>query len=334
MSYSVIISAGLVAVSLAISVVIWLRLNRRVKKIIARNFSGFPKRRTNYADFTRNFDLACVGADECSGCFDLKAVPEVKGFNWGLPGQSMEQTFWIIKHYFGLLKRGGALLVFVSPITLFREAAGRRDVFIYNFFLDRNFLHLEPSVPFDFRDWVVTNVINRGRRDRIYERASDRFPLLYPFATYNLLKDMRREGERLRGGRGGGDQAATQALREITELEMSGELERRRESNAKTLLEMVDFIRQRAITPVMVVPPVPSAVMMRYPSAFLADHFYPVMMRVKKAGAIMLDYTQESDFAGNAVFSDAITMKPEHRWRFTRRVISDLRKTALTSTRR
>jgi|GEM_PF-6292757 hypothetical protein len=329
MTFEALTAVALAGLGGTALVFLWLKLNRRLKRTIACYFRAFPTRRTNYANYQRNYDLAVVGGSECVGSVDLTAVPDLIGFNWGLPRQGLRQDFWIVKNYFSLIRRGGNVLLFVSPRTLQTSEDQSGDMFRYSFFLDRNFLQLEARRGADVRDWLLGNVINYTRRDRIYETAGARFPLLYPLAAFRLLMEIRQERRR-RCKTALSEQQMELVAQEVFSnrpafdaLE-SGEVESARRANTELLITIIAFLKERGLNPVIVVPPAPSAIARRYPVHSLNRNFYSFLSRASSANVTVLDYLQTGEFSSSSCYVDSTTLTPEARRLFTQKLLKDL----------
>src|SRR5690554_1488108 len=96
--------------------ILWL-LNKKLVRITSSLFTIYPTRSNNYRNFERNFDFVNVGGTEALYAIDYNLCKDIKGLNWANEHQTLEYDLLILKNFYGILKKNGNVLIFLTPST-------------------------------------------------------------------------------------------------------------------------------------------------------------------------------------------------------------------------
>lgn len=268
-----------------------------------RKFNGVPA----------DLELVNVGSNYALYGFNYTGFG-LNAFNFALGPQYLMYDFILLKKYAEHFRRDCVVLITLPPAVFCFDGVGCRDDQYYHF-LPRAFI---PQY-----SWVK----------KISQAV---FPLLSkPKALRFLLKDTststissrenteahckeeavsRRDGWIRQFG-----------LKDMVADDFPGEVRRQFGKTVAIVSEMIDFCLAQKFRPVLVVPPVSSALRTLLGSEFLNAALYGNIKKANRANVPVLDYFNDEQFASFSMYRNSDFLTEEGGRIFTHRVIHDLK---------
>ncbi|MCD7714055.1 MAG: hypothetical protein LUI08_03895 [Prevotella sp.] len=262
-----------------------------------------------------NLDIVNLGSFPGVYAFCYDEVP-LKGRNWALGPQSMVYDYSILRNYSSYLRYGATVIISLVPFScLFTY---RRKDYYYKYF---TILH--PATIPDFDEAGHTLALEMKRNPMKYA----------PF--YCIRRTVREMGAKVLSW--ARKKKPARSLSESADSFIDGwkkqfgisdlstplteEHKAQQKSRRKTLMEMVEFCKERGFRPVIVIPPMHHTLWRQFPEPFLGNYISPL---VEGIDAPFLNYMRSAEFDKDEYFSSALFMNATGAKAFTRKLLTDL----------
>lgn len=239
-------------------------LNELVKKTgwyrrMVPDMDNYPTNEWYRKNLQRNYDVVNIGSSSARYAFDYRGLP-LKAFNWAEQPQSLSNGYKVLRKYYGILKKGGTVIISISPFSGF-DVSGKwpKDAD------DKYFYILDP---YSIEDYESV----RKRR---------KWPLYFNFkASLKALKDeLFGQTETVPECRDFRADAHRWMNLWLREFGMESVKDPMNEANSagrvcrtRLLGEIVGFCRDRGLRPVIVLPPVHPELYRLLTPEFIDEH--------------------------------------------------------------
>ncbi len=294
-------------------------LNSLVKRTqwyrnVIPDMSLYPTNEWYREHLERNFDVVNIGSSSAKYAFDYSDLP-VKAFNWGEQPQSLRNGFKILKTYFSILRKGGTVVISLSPLSgLDVEGKWGRMAD------DKYFYTLPPELIPDYARVA-------GRR---------RFPLLYsPKASLKALVRSISGWKSRREAKGSGENFVNDARQWLNgwkrqfaiasmDSPLSEENRKGQERRVALLSDMLAFCEIRGLRPVLVIPPMHATLSRLFPESFRENYIYSFVRRANRQNVPFLNYMDDRRFQKEEYFRNSFFMSEEGAKAFTKVVLKEI----------
>ncbi len=296
---------------------LWL-VNKKISKKNQSLFQIFPTRANNYKDFRRNFDMVNVGGTEALFALDYTYNDRITGLNWANEHQTLEYDFLILKNFFGIIKKHGKVLLFLTPHTYLGNTKTLPNEYQYQIFLDRFLIYTSQKKRFFFRDWILTHTIDVRKQNKVHLMAITRYPILYPFTVYKLLKTRKKRDLDFKKQ----SHQPYNKNKQITTI--NNKSKKAIEKNKKIYIDIINFLKERELHPVIILPPVLHFDL--YTSSISnaiekeLNHFIKI---AEDYNIPILNFMKSSEFS-EEMFIDSYRLNEDGRKKFTNKLITEL----------
>lgn len=288
----------------------------------------YPDRSWHLLHDDRNFDLAVVGSSSGKWGFDFEGM-DIKAFNWAQQPQYLQNDFRVFKCYHSFLKRGGVLIVNISPLSGLLVPDNLNQTMRYLNVLDHSLLNdeflprakrlAECPVLFGriYLKWAVKLWIKR----LIHYQPKP--PVVPVVKREDAEQNQLSHGQLLKDAEGWMDCWRKEFNISDFEVPLKGKNVEERKAQVAIMQELVDFAQARGYRVVFVVAPV---------SFYLAKHFtkrfqdVQILDFVKEVnrGVRFLNYLTDPMFLDKDLYFNSFFLNARGRKMFTRRVLADL----------
>ncbi len=311
-----------------IALILFLILNKGVKQTNwYKNVFVYTNQmcsNAGYRDYLiRNLDIVNVGSNPARFAFHYD---DVLGENWSTGNQGKEMDLEILKFRHSFIKRGGIVLL---PIVPFSSVAG---------FLKKykpEYLGIKYYAKF-------AKTLDSGQANRIPECRKAlrwiKYPLLFepnslryilfdaqpderlticeqPLMMPQLIEDARQMIE---------GWLKEFNLKSINDS-LSEELKEGIDNSVKKMQEIIDFLTERELQPVIVLPPMAAPLQDYFTESVKQRFIYDFIERINRPNVTFLDYSNEKDLQDPLLYFTSLFMNVRGRKLFTRRVLKDLK---------
>lgn len=287
------------------------------------NHETYPDKVWLSAHDERDFDLVNLGSSGGKWAFDYTGI-DIKAMNWAQQPQTLLEDYNLLRHFHGILKPGGYVLITIMPFTGLNKKTGLMDAMKYAKFDIQG----EPIQPFMFekaRRYAMYPILFKKKAIKALMRFilgrdkscdSGREPLLdyNPMDVNELERDAKRwiSGWKKQFGIADFDAALT------------GENRIGREYRVGLMRNLIDFCEERGYKPVYVIPPVTEHLAKYYTPQFEERYIYGYLKNVGR-DVVLLDYSKDEIFRqDDSLYFNSFFLNRKGRQLFTRRVLEDL----------
>lgn len=238
----------------------------------------------------------------------------IKARNWALGPQSLIHDYNILRNYFSYIRENGYVIITICPFTCLFSQYDKRHNFKYY-----TFLH--PATIINFEDSERTKAL------KIKDNPFREMPLYCIKQTFKEIVDNIKI--RIRPSRKNLQLSANSMMEgwkkqfgisnlatPLSEKHFQEQCSRR-----KTLDEMIAFCKERALRPVIVIPPMFHTLSSMFPDEFKKNYIIHFLQDVD---ALVLDYMESKEFDKEEYFSTALFLNQHGAKVFTKHVLKDI----------
>lgn len=294
-------------------------INRIGNKII-RNTNwyqrDFWKGVTKFWNLNR-FDLDIVNLGSGAGVHAFNYTNcNVIGANLALAPQSLVHDYAILRNYFSFLKEGGVVVITVCPFSCLISQYGKEHNFRY-------YTILHPATITGFDDSERTRALmiknNPFKAMSVYcikKTLTEYLKILKnKFFTRTSQPDLQQSANAIING----------WKRQFGIHDFKGPLSEKHKKEQlqrkQTLIEMIDFCKERSLKPVIVIPPMHPTLSSQFPPEFIKNYIQDFMEGVKVP---IYDYMYSEEFASDQYYASALFLNDKGSKFFTKKLIDRL----------
>ncbi len=310
-----------------IMLLLFLALNKAVKHTNwYKNVFVYTKQmcsNAGYRDYLiRNLDVVNVGSNPARFAFHYDGV---LGENWSTGNQGKEMDLEILKFRHSFIKRGGIVLL---PIVPFSSVAG---------FLKKykpEYLGIKYYAKF-------AQTLDHGQASKIPECKDAfrwiKYPLFFePSSLRYLLFDVQPDNrlsicdqplmmpQLIEDARHMMESWLKEFNLKTLNDSLSNELKEGIDNSVVKMQEIIDFLTDRELKPVIVLPPMAKPLQDYFTLPVKHRFIYNFIERIDRPNVPFLDYSNEKDLQDPQMYFTSLFMNLRGRKLFTRRVLKDL----------
>lgn len=270
----------------------------------------------------RNLDVINVGSFPARFAFHYDGI---LGENWSTGNQGLDMDFEILKFRHSFLKKGGVVLIPLVPFSSVSgylrnkpEYCGLKYYAKFAKTLDPMQVSLIPPVK-DAIKWI--------RQPLLYEPKAIKY-LLFDEQPDNrlsvselslmrpqLLEDARKmvESWLVEFGMKSLDEPLSESLREGMNLSI------------KTMQDMIDFLLERELKPVLVYTPMSEPLQNYFTDGVKQKLVYDFIDRIGRPTVTFLDYSNDNKWKDPCLYINSLFLNLKGRKQFTNQVLKDLK---------
>jgi hypothetical protein len=276
-----------------------------------------------YRDYLiRNLEIVNVGSNPARFAFHYD---DVLGENWSTGNQGKEMDFEILKFRHSFIKKGGVVLL---PIVPFSSVAGylkkyRPEYLGIKYYakfaqtLDygqaKNILECREAFewikyPLYYEKKALKYILHDVQPDTRLSIAD--MPLMYPQlveGARHMMEDWLKEFN----------------LKTIHD-ELTPELRDGYECSVRMMQEIIDFLVERELKPVIILPPMSAPLQAFFTEDVKQRFIYDFIESINRPKVLFLDYSNEKEFQDSQLYFSPLFMNLRGRKLFTRKVLKDL----------
>lgn len=276
-----------------------------------------------YRDYMiRNLDIVNVGSNPARFAFHYD---NVLGENWSTGNQGKEMDFEILKFRHSFIKRGGIVLL---PIVPFSGLAGYLKKY------KPNYLGIKYYAKF-------AQTLDSGQAIKIPEcKAALRwikYPLFYDSkALSHILFDVQPDNrlsineqqlmmpQLIEDARHTMESWLKEFGLKSLDSPLSDELKEGVEISVAKMQEIIDYLTERELKPVIVLPPMAQPLQDYFTQNVKQRFIYDFIKQINRPDINFLDYSNEKELQNPELYFSALFLNLHGRKLFTRRVLKDL----------
>lgn len=238
----------------------------------------------------------------------------IKGSNWALGPQSLIHDLNILRNYFSYLKEGGFVIIVVCPFSCLESHYDKNHNLKYY-----TFLH--PATILNFNEEERTRALliknNPFKQMPVYCIKQTLWEIKTKIATTirpqkNDLQKTAIDMMNCWKSQFGLDDLSAP----ISEKHL-GELQGRK----KTLIEIIDFCKERALKPVIVIPPMYHTLTSMFPGEFKMNY---IDVFLRGIDIPVYDYMKDVEMDNEEYYQTALFLNKKGAKKFTIRVLKDI----------
>lgn len=270
----------------------------------------------------RNLDIVNVGSNPARFAFHYD---DILGENWSTGNQGKDMDFEILKFRHSFIKKGGVVLL---PIVPFSSVAGFLKKYKPEYLGVKYYAKFAHTLDFrqankipecrEARKWIA-NPLQYNWRDVKYlffdelpdiRLSISDMPLMYP----QLVEDARRIME---------SWLKEFNLNSIHD-DLSAELKYGFDNSVTIMQEMIDFLEERDLKPVIVLTPMSKPLQEMFPEDAKKRFIYDFIDTIDRPEVKFLDYSIVEELQDPQLYFNSLFLNLRGRKFFTKRVLNDL----------
>lgn len=275
-----------------------------------------------YRDYlVRNLDIVNVGSNPARFAFHYEGI---LGENWSTGNQGLDMDFEILKYRHSFIKKGGVVLL---PLVAFSgvsgylrnkpQYTGTRYYAKFAKTLDPMQASLIPEVnnankmvrfPLLIEPKAIRYLILDEQPDN--RLLIDNMPLMYP----QLLEDARHMMESW----------LEEFDMKSIDSPLSEELKTGMDISARIIREMIDFLVERELKPVIILTPMSEPLQSYFTVEVKRKLIYDFVEKINRPDVKFMDYSNDKELQSQDLYFNCLFMNLHGRKLFTQRVLNDL----------
>lgn len=260
----------------------------------------------------RNYDIVNIGSSSSLFAFNY-LYTDYKGLNWAGKPQSLELGFKLIKNFFSILRKGGAVLIPVSPFTGLQvpwsglqEEERFYGIMDYTLFEDYNKVAFKMGNPIRYNP---KEAIKRLIKDVAPQKGISAKQLNeedFQTDAVNWINNWKKEFG-------------------IDELEaiVPDHLKEGMQKRTDLMAEIVRFCIERDLRPIVVLAPVHHTLGTYFTEQFRENYLAPMLSAAKEGGASVIDLMTSKEFE-TSDFYNSFFLNPTGAKKFMSKIGSDI----------
>lgn len=258
-------------------------------------------------------DVVNLGSGQGFYAFNYNGI-DVKAQNWALGPQSILHDYNILKNYFSYIREGGYVLIIICPFSCLVSQYDKKHNFKYY-----TFLHPATMQNFDDRE-----------RTRALTIKANPFGQMPAYCVKQTIKEVLRKMKMMlfppkKDIQKSADAMMSGWLKQFEISDLSAPLSEKhlteQESRKKTLIEMVNFCKERALKPVIVIPPMHHSLSSMFPPEFKTN-FIDAFLR--GIDVPVFNYMNDVLMDHEEYYQTALFLNEQGARVFTKRVLKDI----------
>ena len=307
---------------------LWI-VNNLWKRKIEKEFIQYPGRINSYKNYKRNYDFVAVGGSEAVHGVDFSQNDNHSGFNWGMKDQTLKYDFMVLKNFFSILKKDGNVLIFITPMTCYANDSNIENTNKYQLFLDRFLFHSTFKNKFYFRDWIVSNTLLRKKKDNMFMMSIHYYPILYPITVIKIFKELKHKKKALLSNQFSNkemlEKQSQNYHKRVLDLVDASHENNSFYENKMILIEMIKYLKQRDLNPVIVFPPFAEVLNQKLSKDKLNNCLKQFTDIAAENNSEVLNFTESSLFLDDSLFLNANTLNKSGRKLLTELIFEKLK---------
>jgi len=275
-----------------------------------------------YRDYLiRNLDVVNVGSFPARFAFHYD---NILGENWSTGNQGLDMDFEILKFRHSFLKKGGVVLLPLVPFSSISGYLRNKPEFCGIKYYAKFAYTLDPiqatSIP-QIRDafkWI--------RYPLLYEPKSVRYVFVddQPDTRLTVTEMRLMKPQLLEDSRKLMESWLSEFKIKSLEDPLNSELMEGMRMSVTTMQEMIDFLIERELTPVLVLTPMSEPLQQYFTEEVKQKFVYDFIKRINRPSIQFLDYSNEKKWQNPDLYFNSLFMNLNGRKLFTTQVLKDL----------
>lgn len=241
----------------------------------------------------------------------------LSGSNLALGPQSLVHDYSILKNYFSYIKENGFIVITLVPFSCLISQYGKEHNFRY-------YTILHPATITDFDD---------SERTRALVIKANPFKTMPVYCIRRTIKEylkILRSKFFIRTSQSDLKQSAD-AMINVWKHQfgiydfrepLSEKHKQEQRQRKQTLMEMIDFCKERSLRPVIVIPPMHPTLSSQFPSEFIKNYIEDFVDGVK---APIYNYMNSDEFSSDEYYASALFLNDKGAKHFTTKFINQLK---------
>lgn len=299
---------------------IYNKLNNRVKKTnwyrnIIPDIENYPGDAWYRKHLERNYDAVNLGSSSAVYAFNYSTAG-VKAFNWALQPQSMEYSYKVLRQYYSIIKKNGAVIIPLSPFSGLDVKGKWQET------ANDKYFHILDSTMIDNYQAVA---YRRNHPLRAYPKYSIKRlfndePKRGKYCCHKCYKESDFE-----------ENAAwwidlwckefniDRLDSPITETNKAG-----MQNRISLLSEIIDFCLVRNLRPILTIPPIHTSLSKKFSTKFCKNYIYSFVEAANAKKVEFYDFMKDDRFSEDSLFNNAYFLNEEGAKLFTEILIKQL----------
>lgn len=271
--------------------------------------------------FVRNLKVVNVGSNPARFAFFYE---DVLGENWSTGPQGLNMDFEILKYRHSFLNESGyvllPLVVFSSVSEYLNQKPEWRNYEYYLRYmevLDNKQINNLPCaldvkgyyrspLRYNRKAWkFLINDVEPDKRLEIVEQPM-------------MLSDLINHADKTISG------WKSEFDIKLLSTSLPEHLKKPMAESATIMRNMIDFLIERNITPVIVLPPITKVLFDKFPTSFWKTYIYDFIQMVDRPMVKVLDYTHNEKWQDSSLYFNSLFMNMRGRKLFTKQVLIDI----------
>lgn len=258
-------------------------------------------------------DIVNLGSGAGVHAFSYENL-SIKGENWALGPQSLKHDFNILRNYFSYINVGGYVVIVVCPFSCLESHYDKSHSFKYY-----TFLH--PATIANFDD---------NERTRALMIKNNPFQQMPRYCIIQTLREIKsRVITSIRPHKKDLQRTAIDMMNcwkkqfglEDLSAHISEKHLKELQGRKKTLVEIIEFCKEREINPVVVIPPMYHTLSDMFPEEFKKNY---IDVFLKDINTPVYDYMKDVEMDKEEYYQTALFLNEEGARCFTKRVLKDI----------
>lgn len=260
------------------------------------------------------FGLEVVNLGSGPALYSFNYEENKKCANWALWPQSLVHDYNILRNYFSYIKEGGYVLIVIGPFSCLKKNYDQKHNFKYY-----TFLHPATIQNFDDKE-----------RTRALTVKANPFGQMPVYCIKQTIREVSRKVKTMlfpskRDIQKSADAMMSGWLKQFEISDLSAPLSEKhlaeQESRKKTLIGMVDFCKERALKPVIVIPPMHHSLSSMFPPEFKTNYIDAFLSGIDVP---VFNYMNDVLMDKEECYQTALFLNEQGARVFTKRVLKDL----------
>lgn len=292
------------------------RLNELVKKTKwftdgIPDIENYPTNEWYRIHEERNYDIVNIGSSSAKYAFDYSGM-NIKAFNWAEQPQSLDNGFKILKTYFSLSKKDGIVILSLGPFSGLdvnsKWAKDANDKYYY--ILDPCLIDNYSSVAFR-RKYPLIAYPKQSLKELIKK-------ILNKNTQRQISNEFIDDSEKWMSG-----WLYEFNIRDI-DAPLSEENQKGKSKRIALLSDMIGFCIERALKPIIVIPPIHPSLAAKFTDKFRENYIYSYIRAANQKKVLFLDYIDDIRFREDKLYLNSFFLNEVGAKLFTNILLKDI----------
>ena len=305
---------------LAIIGIVLLYIVYRLNELVKRtkwftdripNIENYPTNEWYRIHEERNYDIVNIGSSSAKYAFDY-SEENIKAFNWAEQPQSLDNGFKILKTFFSILKKDGVVILSLGPFSGLdvnsKWAKDANDKYYY--ILDPCLIDNYSSVAFR-RKYPLIAYPKQSLKELIKK-------ILNKNTQRQISNEFIDDSEKWMSG-----WLYEFNIRDI-DAPLSEENQKGKSKRIALLSDMIGFCIERALKPIIVIPPIHPSLAAKFTDKFRENYIYSYIRAANQKGVPFLNYIDDIRFREDRLYRNSFFLNEAGAKKFTDIVLKDI----------